>query len=101
MRFKKILATAGIGALLLTSSMSFTSCTSKITEEQLAMLQELRKKEKSLNVEISGKQAEISKIESEISSRKSELKDCTDKADFVKQKLSQWPNVWPDYTPNK
>ncbi len=101
MRFRKILASAGIAALLLTSSVSFTSCTSKITEEQLAQLQELRRKEKSLNAEISTKQSEISKIEAEISARKSELKDCTDKADFVKQKMSQWPNVWPDYTPNK
>lgn len=96
----KSLTTLGVGTLLV-SIVAMTSCTSMITEEQLAQLQDLRKKERQLNADISTKNSEISKIESELNSRKRELTDCNKDKDFIQQKLSQWPNVWPDYTPVK
>lgn len=99
MRFKGLVASLGVGAIMFASSASFMSCTSMITEEQLAQLQELRKQEKSLKQEINTTKGDITNIEGEIRSRQSELDDCTKKADFIKTKLGQWPNVWPDYTP--
>lgn len=86
----------GITASLLLSTSLLTDCTSKITEEQLMQLQELRKRESQLNQEISNKQNEISKVEKELNARKTELDNCNKDKEFVKQKLSQWPNVWPD-----
>lgn len=57
-------------------------------------LQELRKRESQLNMQISNKQQDINKIQNEINARKSELSNCEKDREFVKQKLSQWPNVW-------
>ena len=53
-------------------------------------------KEKSLNESIQKKKDEKSRLMKEMDSRKAELKDCTDKKNFVQQKLQQWPNVWPE-----
>lgn len=72
-----------------------------ITEEQMAQLQDLRRKERQLNSEISSRNSEINKIESELNARKNELNDCTKKKEFIQEKLSKWPNIWPDYTPVK
>jgi peptidoglycan hydrolase CwlO-like protein len=101
MKLTKLAAAIGVSAIVLSSSMSFTGCTAMITEEQMARIQELRAKEKQLNAEISSKESEISKIEGEIRSRQAELTDCNKDKDFIMQKLNQWPNVWPDYTPSK
>ncbi len=100
MNLKRSLAVLGASTLMI-SFISLTSCTSMITEEQLAQLQELRKKERQLNADISAKNAEISKIESELNLRKKDLNNCNKDKDFIQQKLSQWPNVWPEYTPVK
>jgi len=100
MSIKRTIITLGAGSLMF-ALISLTSCTSMITEEQLAQLQELRKRERQLNQDISNKNAEINKIESELNARKKELNDCNKDKDFIMQKLSQWPNVWPDYTPSK
>lgn len=101
MKFTKIAAIVGASALMLASSLSFTGCTTMITEQQMNRIQDLRKKEKQINAEISAKESEIPKIESEINARQSVLADCNKDKDFIMQKLSQWPNVWPDYTPSK
>lgn len=101
MKLTKLVTALGISSVILFSSISFTGCTPKITDEQLARLQELRKQEKQINADISSKQSEISKVEGEIKARQAELNNCNKDLDFVKQKLSQWPNVWPDYTPSK
>lgn len=101
MKFTKLATAVGLSSVILISSMSFTGCTPKITEEQLARLQELRKQEKQINADISARQNEISKIEGEIKARQTVLNDCNKDMEFVKQKLAQWPNVWPDYTPSK
>jgi peptidoglycan hydrolase CwlO-like protein len=100
MNLKRFAIALGLSSAILFSTMSFTSCTSKITEEQLAQLAELRKKENQLNQSITTKQSEATKLESEINSRQAVLNDCNKDKDFIKTKLSQWPNVWPDYNPN-
>ncbi len=101
MKFKSLMTAAAICSGLVVSTAIFSSCTPMITEEQLALLQDLRKKERTLNQDILTKQSEISKIEAEVNAKQGELNDCTKKKEFVMQKLQQWPNVWPDAVPAK
>ena len=91
-------STKGIffGAFVVAAGMLFSSCSNKITEEQLKQLQDLRMKERGLNESIQKKKDEKSRLMREMDSRKAELKDCTDKTNFVQQKLQQWPNIWPE-----
>ncbi len=100
MRIKSLFTGAGVCSVILLSSFFLSNCTPKVTEEQLAKLKELREKERSLTQQISVKQGEIGKLEKELNSRKSEADNCGKEREFVKQKLAQWPNIWPDYTPS-
>jgi len=99
MKAKRIIGTS-LALAFIAGSMFVTSCSNKITEEQLAQLKDLRHQEKIQLESLQKKKAENAQLEKEIKSRKSELNDCSKTADFIKQKLAQWPNVWPDYTPN-
>ncbi|MGB9701686.1 MAG: hypothetical protein ACPL1A_03040 [Candidatus Kapaibacteriota bacterium] len=101
MNWKKNIIKLGIIVLLPASLLTVTGCSSKITEEQLAQLQELRRQERSLQDGISSKKSELNKIRDEINMRKNELKNCQTELDIVKQRMSKWPDIWPDYTPNK
>lgn len=101
MNFKKNLARIGVFAVSIATIISLSSCSFKITEEQLAQLQELRRQERSLQDGIANKKAELGKIKDEINMRKTELKNCQQELDGIKQRLSKWPDVWPDYTPAK
>lgn len=73
----------------------FADCTPMITDEQKLMLQELRRKESSLNDEISKINSMNLKYESEIKGIQSQADDCNKKRQFVEDKLKNWPNVWP------
>lgn len=99
MKIKSLVTTFGISSALIVSSVFLTNCTSKITEQQLAQLQELRREESRLTQEISKKKSEKDGLDREVSARQAEVKKCNDEMDFIKKKLSQWPNVWPDYSP--
>jgi hypothetical protein len=101
MNLKSLIASIGVSSLIFIGAMTFTSCVPKVTEEQLAQLQELRKKEKQLNQDIDNKISDNSKLEGEINARQAVLNDCNKDKEFIMQKLSQWPNVWPDYNPIK
>lgn len=81
---------------IVAASLVFSSCSNKITEEQLTQLKDLRMQERNLNESIQKKRDEKSRLEKELSSRKAELKDCNDKKAFVTTKLKNWPNVWPE-----
>lgn len=96
MNTKRLFGT-GFAAVMLAGAMFVSSCSNKITEEQLAKLKELRHQEKNLTESLQKKKAENAALEKEIRARKSELNDCSKTSDFIKQKLAQWPNVWPDY----
>lgn len=76
-----------------------TYCTSKITEEQMALIQELKRKEMSLKEEIRSKKASSSELQAELQRRKAAVDNCQERLNFVKEKLSQWPNVWPEVRP--
>lgn len=93
---KKVLKATAAAVIFAGSSLFLTDCTSMITEEQLAMLQDLRRQEAQLTENIQTAKSELNKLKSELKSRESELNDCNEKTQFVKDKLSQWPNVWPE-----
>jgi uncharacterized protein (DUF3084 family) len=84
-----VLATAGMTVL--------TSCSSKITEEQLATLRDLRQQEQTLNQQIRAKEGERDRLQSEVNARRAELDKCNTNKQFVQGKMAQWPNVWPDW----
>jgi len=86
-----------LGVAFLLSGLIFSSCSSKITEEQLMQLRELRKQQSSLTESINKKKDEKSRLERELNARKAELKDCEEKTQFVKDKLAKWPDIWPDW----
>ncbi|MGE5480734.1 MAG: hypothetical protein ACM3U1_09950 [Chloroflexota bacterium] len=100
MRLKNLVVSFGVGSMLLASSSFFTSCTPKVTEEQLTQLQDLRRRERTLNDDISRTRTSLTKIESEIASRRNEVTNCNKQKDFINQKLSSWPNSWPDWSPD-
>jgi hypothetical protein len=87
------------GALVLAvvSMAALASCSSKITEEQLARLRDLRQKEQTLTQQIRAKKDERSRLQSEVNARRAELDKCAKDKAFVQSKLAQWPDVWPDY----
>lgn len=76
---------------------SIVGCSSKITDEQLAKMKELRAKEQTLTQQIRSKRDEKSRLQSELSARKAELDKCAKDRAFVQSKLAQWPDVWPDW----
>lgn len=92
---KSPLRIAAMGAMLV-ASLAAVSCSNKLTEEQLATLKELKRQEARLIAEIKEKESAIQRLESEAAPIKRELKDCEDKKAAIQQRLSQWPNVWPD-----
>lgn len=98
---KNIFKGLGISSIIIAGSLLVSSCTSKITEEQLMQLRELRKQEKNLTEMIQKKKDEKSKIEKELAARKAELDKCKETKAFVQDKLSKWPDIWPDWSPNK
>ncbi len=99
MNLKSLITKAGIGSAIVASSFLLFNCSNKITEEQLQQLDELRKQEKSLRAEISSVQDEKSSLQREIDARKKELEKCQKDTEIVKQRLSEWPDVWPDWSP--
>lgn len=98
---KSLITKIGAGSILLAFVLFAASCTSMISEEQLQQLKELRTQERSLTEMIEKKKQQKSRLEQELKSRKAELDDCTEKKEFVQDKLSKWPDIWPDYDPNE
>lgn len=87
----------GLLAVALAGTTFLTSCSSKITQEQLTELQNLRQQEQTLNQQIRTKEQEKSRLQSEINARRADYDRCNTNRQFVQGKLSQWPNVWPDW----
>ena len=95
----RIISTFGLGSILIAGALFVGGCSNKITEEQLAKIQSLRTKQGELTESLSKSKDEKSKLEQELRERKSELTKCQDELNFVKQKLSMWPDIWPDWKP--
>jgi len=100
MRFKNVARTIVASSLLFASTLLITDCTSKITQEQLQELQELKRRESSLNDKISDINSELSKLRAELQSINGDLKKCNEDKAFVEEKIANWPDVWPDWSPN-
>lgn len=83
---------------LLAATVVVVGCSNKITDEQMQQIKELQRREASLNDEIGKRQRDVSQLQSEVNARNSDMNKCTEKRTFVQNKLSSWPNVWPDYT---
>ena len=98
MRFPIKLTSLHIAGAALIVSTFAAGCTSKITEEQLRQIQDLRAKERQLSSDITKAQGDRSRLDTEVGSRQNEVRKCNEDKAFVQQKLSQWPGVWPDYT---
>lgn len=98
MKLKKFSSVASLGIAVVTTGVILSSCTCKIKDEQLAELAELRRNERSLSSDLTTQQNLKTKLESELQSRVKEVKDCGDRLEIVKQRLSIWPNIWPDFT---
>ena len=47
------------------------------------------------------KKSDLAEVEKEINSLKPLVDDCNSRQKFVQEKLANWPNVWPDWTPEQ
>ena len=92
----KLISGAGIGTIIIGAAFFISSCTPKITEEQMRQLKELRAQEKDLTEQISKRIKEKSGLEDELRKRKAEFGKCDEQRKFVKDLLDKWPNVWPE-----
>lgn len=101
MKFKNIGKSLVVSSLLFGSALMMTDCTSKITEEQMQELQELKRRESSLNDKIADINAELTKLRQELKSIQTDLNKCNEDKAFVESKLANWPDVWPDWSPNE
>ena len=84
-------------AAVAAASMAMVGCASKVTQEQLTELQNLRQQESTLRQQVSAKEAEKTRLQSEISTRRGELDQCNTQRQFIEGKLATWPDVWPDW----
>jgi len=99
MKIKKFMSLIHTGILVIVAGFILSSCTCKIKEDQLSKLAELRRQEKTLNSEIADLQNAKARVDRELQTRTTEYNDCDGRRSIVKQRLSVWPNIWPDYTP--
>jgi Tfp pilus assembly protein PilO len=95
---KSLVKFMSVGTVLAVSYF-FTACTPKVTEEQLTKLKQLRGQERDLTSQIAAKKNDKASLEKELQARLAELKECQKESDFIKSKLTNWPDVWPDWKP--
>lgn len=72
---------------------------SKITDEQLAQIRELRKQQSSINDKMRTMQGDIARLEAELADRQKTVDKCKEEKSAVEQRLARWPNIWPDAAP--
>lgn len=99
MKIKKLSSVLVAFVLFVIAGLAISSCSNKITEEQLMQIKELRKSERALDDKIASQKTELSEIEKELAARKAVLNDCNKRQEYVKNKLNSWPNIWPDWSP--
>jgi septal ring factor EnvC (AmiA/AmiB activator) len=99
MKLKKLRSFASTGLIVVVSGVILSSCTCKVKDDQLSKLAELRRQERTLSSELTAQQNAKAKLDNELNARTAEVKDCHGKLEIVKQRLSVWPNIWSDYTP--
>jgi septal ring factor EnvC (AmiA/AmiB activator) len=76
-----------------------SSCgAAKITDEQKTQIAELRRQQASLNEKIKLRQSEVARLEREIGDRERAVAKCNEEKTALEERLSKYPNSWPDYT---
>ena len=90
------LAMPGMLAAIVAAAM-LASCSSKVTQEQLTQLSDLRRQKDALNSQISAKEQEKNRVQGDVNARRADLDKCNTNKQFVSGKLAQWPDVWPDW----
>ncbi|TAE33757.1 MAG: hypothetical protein EAZ92_00410 [Candidatus Kapaibacterium sp.] len=99
MNTRPLFARTFLAAGALAIALSLASCgATKITDEQKTQLTELRRQQASLGEKIRLKASEIARLEGEIAERERAVAKCTEEKLALEQRLSKWPNAWPDYT---
>ena len=87
-----------LGLLAVTAaSMAMVGCSSKISQEQLTELQNLRQQESTLRQQVSAKESEKGRLQGEVAARRTSLDQCNSNRQFIEGKLATWPDVWPDW----
>ncbi len=99
MRIKFIKNLIGITSISLVLVLSLPNCTCKISEQDYNKLQDLRREERQISADISKKREDKNAIERELKAKQTEADKCKEEREFIEKKLTQWPNVWPDYVP--
>lgn len=80
-----------------TASLTMIGCASKITQEQLTEIQNLKQQETTLRQQVSTKEQEKNRLAAEVATRRRELDQCNTNRQFIESKLATWPDVWPDW----
>ena len=83
--------------VIATASLTVGGCASKITQEQLTELQNLKQQESTLRTQVSSKEQEKNRLQAEVTARRTELNQCNTNRQFIEGKLATWPDVWPDW----
>ena len=87
-----------LGLLVIaTASLTMIGCASKITQEQLTEIQNLKQQETTLRQQVSAKEQEKNRLATEVAARRKELDQCNTNRQFIEGKLATWPDVWPDW----
>lgn len=87
-----------LASIVVTAVLS--SCSCKIKEEQQTMINKLRTEERQLTADTETAERNRTRISSELNSRQAETRQCNERKAFVQDKMSRWPNIWPDWDPN-
>jgi len=90
-------AATAVGALA--ACVALSSCAKKITDEQLNQLHSLKHEIASLESANQQNDAEKSRLNDELQTETTQLNKCNDDKKFVMDKLSRWPDCWPDWHP--
>jgi predicted nucleic acid-binding Zn-ribbon protein len=83
-------------SLILTASLSLTSCSNKATEEQMKTLRELDSQRGRLQSELNNAKNQLADLQGKLAALDRELNDCRQQTQAVQEGLRLWPNIWPD-----
>lgn len=84
----------------LTVTAVLSSCSCKIKDEQQNLINRLRADERQLVIDTETAERNKTRISGELNARQGEVRQCNERKAFVQDKMSRWPNIWPDWDPN-
>lgn len=84
----------------LTVTAVLSSCSCKIKDEQQNLINRLRTEERQLVIDTETAERNKTRISGELNTRQGEVRQCNERKAFVQDKMSRWPNIWPDWDPN-